>query len=101
MAGKGRYQILAPTTGEVLTKTCTLADTEYSQALPEGTKIFDIKIRGHSDLKWCFTSGASGTTYSEIEAGSSFQSPPIYAVEMTLYFQSPDAGAVVEIIAWQ
>jgi len=78
--------------------TCTNADTEYSQALPASTKKFTVKARGGS-LKICFTSGQSGTTYVLLEDGQSWSEDGI-VFNGTLYFQSPAAGTIAEIIAW-
>jgi len=86
------------TTPTIYNVTCTNADTEYSQTLPANTKKFTIKARGGS-LKVCFTSGQSGTTYILLADGQSWSEDNI-EFSGTLYFQSPSAGTVAEIIAW-
>ena len=81
--------------------TCTLANTEYSQALSANTKSFTIKARTFSDLKISFVSGESSTTYWSIPAGSSdtqYAQAKSFSGAVTVYFQSPNAGTVVEII---
>ena len=81
----------------------TNADTEYSYALPTNTKGFLLKARKlNSQLKFCFTSGQSGTTYFTITYNDRFNSFE-YNVDLdgkTLYFQSTKAGDVAEIIVF-
>ena len=82
--------------------TMTDADTEYSYALPDGTRRFSIKLRSlNALLKLAFASGASGTTYITIQYGESL---PILSVKgngLTLYFQSPTASQIAEITIWK
>lgn len=78
---------------------CTVAGTEYDQALPANTKKFLIKARGGA-LKVCFTEGQSGTTYMELEIGKAYWEDLIEPESLTLYFQSPVAGTVAEIVVW-
>lgn len=84
-----------------LNLTLTVADTEYSQALPVGTRKFLLKSRGTgSELKFAFTTGTSGTVYMTIPAGSGglwIECGAAYGV--TLYVQSPTAGEIAEILA--
>ena len=80
-------------------KTCTLAATEYSQALPANTKKFTAKARGGA-VQVCYTSGQSGTTYILLADGQAMSEDLLYLNGMTLYFQSPMAGAIVEVVAW-
>jgi hypothetical protein len=79
--------------------TCTLADTEYSQAIPASTKKFLLKARAAADLKFSFVSGGSASLYVTIPAGSG--GLWIDAAKMrglTIYFQSPTAGTVAEML---
>lgn len=81
----------------------TNAATEYSYVLPNFTVQFTIKLRSTSSaLQLAITSGASGTTYITIPPGSGGWTETIKgtASGITLYFQSPDAGQVAEIISW-
>jgi len=88
------------TTPAIYNVTCTTANTEYSQALPANARKFLIKPRGTGDLKVCFTSGASGTTYATVKSGASYYEDLIQPSALTFYFQSPTAGEVAEIVAW-
>ena len=83
----------------VTNTTCTNDATEYSVALPNYCEYFLIKCRQEgSELWWTTVSGQSGTKYMTIPAGSFYWQ---YAklTGKTLYFQSPAAGTVVEVIA--
>ena len=78
----------------------TLADTEYSYALPAHTKKFTIKLRDPGyPLKLCVVESGSGTTYYNIPQGATHMEDDIKA-PITLYFQSPEASMVAEIISW-
>jgi len=79
--------------------TCTAANTEYNQLLPAGTRKFMVKARG-GIVKLCFTSGQSGTTFIQIADGASYWEDLVLLTGRTVYFQSPTAGCIVEIIAW-
>lgn len=82
--------------------TMTSAATEYSYAIPAGTKRFEIKLRsGSALLQLAFTSGASGSTYITIPYGASYAEVDAKAGGLTLYFQSPDAAQVAEIKTWK
>lgn len=87
-------------THNIYNVTMTSANTEYSQTLPASTKKFTIKCRTNYDVKLCFTSGASGTTYITIPAGMTYWDDLIKPVTLTLYFQCPTAAQVTEIVAW-
>jgi len=81
--------------------TMTAANTEYSHTVQANTKKLLIKERsGGSSVKLCYTSGASGTTYITIPAGSSKYLEATWLRGIVLYFQCPDAGNVLEIEEW-
>lgn len=83
----------------VLNKTLTNADTEYSQDLSSFCQKFSIKCRSiDADIKLSFNSGESGTTYWTIFAGSGDENIGTFPGVKTIYMQSPTAGVVVEII---
>lgn len=85
----------------IYNKTLTVADTEYSQVLPVGTRKVLIKERtGAADVKLAYVSGESGTVYITIPAGSSKYLEGVYLSDIILYMQSPTAGVVVEIEVW-
>lgn len=79
--------------------TCTNANTEYSLALSEHASYFQIKARQMtSELKLAFASGESGTNYITLPMGSSEWMKGKISGKKTLFFQSPQAGTVAEIL---
>lgn len=81
--------------------TMTNANTEYSYALPANTKKFQFKERaGASSVKYSFTSGESGTVYVTLPVGSTKYFEGSWLRGLTVYFQCPDAGKVLEIEVW-
>ena len=84
----------------VYNKTMTSANTEYSQALPNGCAAFTVKCRGNYDIKLCFTAAGSGTTYVTVPAGSAYYEQVVSAYQVTLYFQCATASQVTEIVYW-
>jgi hypothetical protein len=74
-------------------------NTEQSQALPADTKGFLIKSRGSAVLKLSFAVGESGTDYVTIPKNGVYHDE-FTTASLTLYFQSPQTGDVVEIIAY-
>ena len=86
--------------GVILTnKTMTLADTEYSQALPQGTVKFLVQNRGQYDTKLSFASTTSGTNYMTVKAGMVYYEDMV-ETSRTLYFQCPQAAQVLELVIW-
>lgn len=82
----------------VLNTTLTLANIEYSVAIPTGTKTFCLQNRADGVVKVRSTSGGDYWTL--------FPGQPYYisnikaAASVTIYLESPKAGQIVEIIAW-
>lgn len=92
--------IVGAASGLVSNVAMTTADTEYSFVLPEGTKKFTLKLRDYADLKIALTAAASGTTYLTVPRGVTYSEDALTTVGTTLYFQSPQASQVLEIITW-
>ena len=88
------------TTPAIYNVTMTLADTEYSQALPTGTRALTFKNRGLYDVKFSYTNGASGTTYITIPAGMYYYEEQVNLTTKTVYFQCHQAAQVFEIIVY-
>jgi hypothetical protein len=81
--------------------TCTLANTEYSQALSDRpTKITISMDDLSSTARFTFTALASGTG-KQIFQSSEWVSPGFVCNPKTLYVQSPNAGSVVVVEEWQ
>jgi hypothetical protein len=79
--------------------TMTLAGTEYSQALPAGTKKYTVKCRTAVAVNLCFTNNQSGATYITIPANADYFEDLINFTG-TLYFQCAVPATVLEVIAW-
>lgn len=91
--------------GAIYNLTLTDADTEYSQQFNSGLRSFTVKARqAGAAVKLALVSGSSGTNYITIPAGSSYELSPAVTSKrddvFTLYFQSPVAGTILEIIGW-
>ena len=78
------------------------ADTEFSQALTEGTKKIMIRARESGvRIKMAFTSGQSGTNYITIPSNATFTENELtLGSGFTLYMQTNKASEVVEILEW-
>ena len=86
--------------------TLTLADTEYSQALPAGTRYVSLQCRTAFDVRFAFVTGKVATPtapYATIKSGGSYSTPEKVAVgpnSRTIFLASAQAGVVVEIVYW-
>lgn len=83
----------------------TNADEEYEQALPTNCKGYELKNRNNDVItRFSLTSGKVATPtapYITTEAGTPYSSPPnISLTGKTIYFASPNAGDVIELIVW-
>lgn len=92
-------------TPTVYNKTLTTADTEDSQAMPDGCRGFEFQCRSGADVRFAFVTGkvaASTAPYMTLKAGDYYYSWPLNQgiSPSTLYLASSTAGVVVEIIAW-
>jgi len=102
LAGSFDVPTAIPTTYNV---TCTVADTEYSQALPANCRGFEFQARTEAIVRYAFVTGKVATPtapYHTLKAGDYYFSPQINqaAAPSTLYVASPTAGTVVELLAW-
>ena len=82
--------------------TMTVADTEYSQVLPIETKAFMIHTRDESLFRFSFTTGkvaGPAAPYTTVLSGKILQISGLKLdAALTIYFGSPDAGKIIEII---
>lgn len=93
------------TTPTVYNVTCTVADTQYSQALPANCRKFELQARTEAILRFAFVTGKVATPtapWLTLKAGDYYYSPDMMqtASPSTLFVASPTAGTVVEILAW-
>jgi hypothetical protein len=78
----------------------TLSDTEYSQALPNGTTQFSIKARNNAKLQISYTLGQTNTSFLTITPGNIYVVKSVKLTNKTLYFRSTKNDTVVEIVTW-
>lgn len=86
-------------------QTLTNANTEYSIALPSGCTHFEMQARQNALVRFAFETGYVATPtapYETLKAGYTYSSYNLWGSQtMTLYFATPTAGTVVELIAWR
>lgn len=87
-------------TTEIYNISIAVANTEESQAMPTNIAGYIIRTRGNTELKISHVSGESGTKYVTIPKRATHTDNHNYN-NLTIYFQSPTAGDVVEILAWK
>lgn len=84
--------------------TLTVIDTEYSQALPSGTKRIEFSSRGGHATRFAFTTGkvaAPTDPYQTLKANSAYESPMLLDLTgKTIYFATDSAGDVIELLVW-
>ena len=95
---------LAASTINEYAVTLTVADTEYSQALPANTKGIEFVSRSGYPVRYAFTTGKVATptgVYFTLKSNCAYESPATLDLSSkTIYFASDNAGDVVELIAW-
>lgn len=100
-SGGGGGSASTVVTPSIANVTVTLANTEYSHALPTGTKYFRLKVREDSKLQLAFAATNSGTNYLTVFPGFTYESPPFaLSSSVTVYFQCYKASQIVEIESW-
>lgn len=98
--GGGTGNVLSSTTPLIDNVTVALANTEQSYMLPVATKRLAVKCRTPASLKIAFIAGQSGTTYVTLPPSAEYTETELSTTALTLYYQSPTAGVVVEILTW-
>lgn len=92
---------LGPSNPLVANVSIALASTEYSYFIPAGSRRFLLKARGNTTIQLAFVSGDSGTTYLTIPAGTFYSEGDLsLTLGKTIYFQSTQAGQILEIVSW-
>ena len=94
----------AGTGAKIFNLTLTLADTEYLQIIHDGDRntpsvkaiMFRPQDTLHS-LKYAFKTGGP---YFDLKSGEVYWKDGLHFFNSTLYFKSPDAGAIVDIEVW-
>jgi len=91
-----------PSTPNVVNTTATLANTEYSVALPDNTNRFSIRTRATDTiLNVGYEAGfVASNKYIEVKRAVTYNEQNLDTTSVTIYFESDQAGKVVEIIYW-
>lgn len=87
-------------TKRIYNVSIAVANTEQSQALPATIVGYLIRTRGESELKLSHVVTESGTKFLTVPGCSTYEDLHTYN-NLTLYFQSPQVGDTVEIVAWE
>lgn len=91
------------TTPTVYNVTLTLADTEYSQALPTGTKKVAIHLQDQAAFRIAFETGKVATPTAPVlsyPAGCEYFIERLSLTGATLYIASPAAAKTAEVEVW-
>jgi hypothetical protein len=92
------------THGKMFNVTLTVADTEYSQALPDRTRKIMIQARTSAAVRWSWDTGKVATPvapYFTVKAGDTYYDNDLMLNKDTkLYLASSTGGTVVEIQTW-
>ena len=91
------------TTPTIYNIDMAVVDTEYSQALPAGTKKFTFQCRQGNDMRFSFTTGKVATPtapWTTLKAGMVYFEDSLNLTSKTLYVATDVAGDDVELICW-
>lgn len=83
--------------------TLTVADTEYSQALPSSTREFRVRCRTLFDVRYAWETGkvaAPAAPYATILSGLEYRGDNSDITGKSLFLASSEAGVIVEIEVW-
>ena len=82
--------------------TLTVANTEYSQALPPNVRSLAVQPRTAVDVRMAFVTGkVAGSTapFFTLKSGGAAALQELQVDDTTVYLASATAGTVVEIVA--
>lgn len=86
---------------EIFNVPVTLANTEYSQVIPDNTSAILARVRdGNAIMQVAFAAGQSSTNYLTVGMGNNLSVSGVDLVGKTLYFQLSKPGKTVEILIW-
>lgn len=101
ISGAVRAEVPAISQPLLANEVIASAGVEQSYAFPLSTKFFLIKNRADSVIQYSYVSTESGTNYRTLYLGESLIIENISrSGVLTIYFQSPKAGGVLEIESW-
>jgi len=87
----------------IYNKILTVADTQYSQALPSSTREFRVRCRTLFNVRYAWETGKVATPtapYATIPAGLEYRGDDSDITGKKIYLASSEAGVVVEIEVW-
>jgi len=91
------------TTPAIYNVTMTLADTEYSQLLPDNTKKFLIKTTDGTAFRIAFVTGKVAVPtapYWTVPTSNAYSEDGVKLTAATIYFACSGAGKIAEIVSW-
>jgi hypothetical protein len=79
-----------------------LSGTEYSYFIPVNTKRYVMRVRdAKGKLQFAYTSGDTNTKFISLARGATYTQEGVYLSSgLNVYFESPTANVVVEILSW-
>lgn len=92
--------VVSVNTQTIYNEAIASANTEQSLALPASIIGYMIKSRGAGEIKLSHVATESGTNFITINGNFSYVNKHTYS-NLTLYFQSPTAGEIVEVVVWE
>jgi hypothetical protein len=103
-SGPGRkvVQIEKPKSVKMFNIEIAVADTEYSQQLPEGAKAMTLQNREQNDLRLSYEAGKVATSTSAfmtVKAGQAYYETNVDLSSKTIYVASGRTGTA-EIVAY-
>lgn len=105
--GETNKVVTDPTTATptVYNKTLTVADTEYSQAMPANCRRFEFQCRTEATIRFSNVTGkvaGPAAPWMTLKAGDYYDSGMINqgGSPSTIYLASSVAGTIVELISW-
>lgn len=90
---------LNPSKEPTIFNVTTVADTENSQLLPDGTKQLLIRARGSSRTQFSFTALTTATNFITIPKGANYSAELLGLDTKTVFFQT-DKADIIEILVW-
>ncbi len=95
-----RAKLVQATEATIYNLSMPAANTEYSQALSDGTKKITIRMRVKGKARIAFVMNGTTTSYITLEGGSVYSEENLDLNGATIYVQSNVSGQTAEILQW-
>lgn len=103
-SGSGGAAITANIPGKIVPNQANViiaaANVEQSYTFPADTKEFLLHMRTAVPLKVSYFAGQSDILFDSVPANAYWGEDNLDVASLTIYFQSPTAGSIVEIRSW-